>query len=126
GVIAAFGAATLVSQHDSFITWKPTVLYSLFATILIVSQLLLGRNLRMSFMGGQLTPPAPAWQNLNCRWPAFFIFSGSANLFVAFSGYFTESQWVNFKVFGSLILLIVFVVGQSLWLSRYMKDEPPA
>lgn len=126
GVIVVFGTATLVFQNDAFIKWKPTVLYWLFAAILLFSQLFLGRNLMMSLMGGQIALPEIAWKKLNYSWAGFFIFSGAANLFVAFSGYFTESQWVNFKVFGSLILLIIFVIGQSVWLSRYMKDEPPA
>jgi len=45
---------------------------------------------------------------------------------VAFSGHFTESQWVNFKVFGLMGLLLVFVIGQSLWLGKHIQhsDQP--
>ncbi len=125
GVIVVFGTATLVFQNDAFIKWKPTVLYWLFAVILLLSQLLLERNIMMRLMGGQISLPEAVWKKLNYSWAGFFAFSGAANLFVAFSGYFTESQWVNFKVFGSLILLILFVIIQSLWLARYLKDEPP-
>src|SRR5690625_3751852 len=89
GFIVVFGTATLVFHNDSFITWKPTVLYWLFAGILLFSQLFLGRNRMMSLMGGQLTLPEAAWKKLNYSWSGFFIFSGAANLFVAFSGYFT-------------------------------------
>jgi intracellular septation protein len=48
---------------------------------------------------------------------------GLVNLYVAFSGHFTESQWVNFKAFGLLGLMLVFVVAQSLWLGRYLQDS---
>jgi|SRR5690625_458053 len=126
GVIVVFGTATLVFQNDAFIKWKPTVLYWLFAAILVGSQLIFKRNLMMRLMGGQVALPEAVWTKLNYVWAAFFAFSGAANLFIAFSGYFTESQWVNFKVFGSLVLLVIFVIGQSIWLSRYLKDEPPA
>lgn len=127
GVIVVFGSATLIFQNDAFIKWKPTVLYWLFAAILIISQLVFERNLMMTLMSGQITLPDAAWKKINYSWAGFFIFSGALNVFVAFSGYFTESQWVNFKVFGSLILLIIFVIGQSLWLARYIEDkEPPS
>jgi intracellular septation protein len=37
---------------------------------------------------------------------------------------FSESAWVNFKVFGLMGLLIAFVILQSIWLSRHMIAEP--
>lgn len=123
-VIVVFGSATLFFQNDAFIKWKPTVLYWLFAAILLGSHWLLGRNLMQKLMGAQLVLPTLAWSKLNYSWAGFFILSGALNLFIAFSGYFTESQWVNFKVFGSLILLVIFVIIQSLWLGKYMKDQP--
>ncbi|MCX7222811.1 MAG: septation protein IspZ, partial [Burkholderiales bacterium] len=46
------------------------------------------------------------------------------NLFVAFSGWFSEEQWVNFKVFGLMALLIVFVIGQSVWLGKHLEQSP--
>lgn len=123
GVIVVFGSATLFFQNDAFIKWKPTVLYWLFAVVLIGSQWLLKRNLMQKLMGGQLILPGHVWNKLNYSWAFFFILSGVINLFVAFSGYFTESQWVSFKVFGSLVLLIIFIIIQSLWLGKYIKDQ---
>lgn len=123
GVIVVFGSATLFFQNDAFIKWKPTVLYWLFAAVLLVSQILLKRNLMQKLMGAQLVLPSHVWTKLNYSWALFFILSGTINLFVAFSGYFTESQWVSFKVFGSLVLLVIFIIIQSLWLGKYMKDQ---
>ncbi|AQS51126.1 MAG TPA: septation protein A [Paenalcaligenes hominis] len=123
GVIVVFGSATLFFQNDAFIKWKPTVLYWLFATVLIGSHLFLRRNLMQKLMGSQLVLPVPVWTKLNYSWALFFLFSGAVNLFVAFSGYFSESQWVSFKVFGSLILLVIFIIVQSLWLGKYMNDQ---
>lgn len=121
-VIVVFGSATLFFQNDAFIKWKPTVLYWLFSAVLLGSNLFLGRNLMRKLMGAQLVLPEPVWNKLNYLWASFFLFSGAVNLFVAFSGYFTESQWVSFKVFGSLVLLILFVIAQSLWLGKYLRD----
>jgi len=125
-VIVVFGGATLWLQNDAFIKWKPTVLYWVFAAILIGSQWLLGRNLMQKLMGAQIQLPASVWTRLNVVWAVFFAASGALNLYVAFSGHFTESQWVNFKVFGLMALLIVFVVAQSLWLGKHMRPTAEA
>lgn len=126
GVIVVFGGATLFFQNEAFIKWKPTVLYWLFASILIGSHLILRRNLMQKIMGGQIVLPAKVWDKMNYSWALFFIVSGALNLYIAFSGHFSESQWVNFKVFGSLVLLIIFVIAQSIWLGRYLKDHNAA
>jgi intracellular septation protein len=34
-----------------------------------------------------------------------------------------EAFWVNFKLFGLLGLTIIFIIAQSLYLARYLKDE---
>ena len=122
GVIVVFGGATLFFQNDAFIKWKPTVLYWIFAGALLGGKWLFRRNLMQKLMGGQVDLPAAAWNALNTSWAVFFLFCGALNLYVAFSGHFTESQWVSFKVFGLLALMVLFVIGQSIWLSRHMKD----
>src|SRR6187399_950223 len=44
-IIVVFGGATLVLQDETWIKWKPTVLYGLFAVILAVGRVGFGRNL---------------------------------------------------------------------------------
>src|SRR4026207_155499 len=83
-IIAVFGGATLLLQDETFIKWKPTVLYWLFGAILLVSDLAFGKNLIRAMMGTQLTLPAPVWGKLNASWAAFFVIMGAANLYVAF------------------------------------------
>jgi intracellular septation protein len=123
-VIVVFGGATLWLQNEAFIKWKPTVLYWLFGGILLASQLIWGKNLLQKLLGSKVSLTEPGWNGLSFSWAGFFMFAGALNLFVAFSGYFSESAWVNFKVFGLMGLLIVFVIAQSLWLSKHMiADE---
>lgn len=125
-VIVVFGGATLWLQNDAFIKWKPTVLYWLFAVVLLGSQWFSGKNLLQKLLGEKVTLTEPGWRGLNLSWSLFFIFAGGINLFVAFSGLFTESQWVNFKVFGLMGLLVLFVIAQSIWLSKHMiEPESP-
>ena len=124
-VIVVFGGATLFFHNDVFIKWKPTVLYWLFASILVGGKVFFGRNLMQKLMGAQVNIPAVIWDKLNYSWAAFFVLSGALNLYVAFSGAFTEAQWVNFKVFGLMALLLLFVILQSLWLGKHIKEELP-
>ena len=117
GIIVVFGGATLWLHDESFIKWKPTVLYWLFGVI-ILGSMLFGRNVIKSLMGSQMELPDPAWSRLNLSWGGFFIFMGLANLFVAFN--FSTDDWVNFKLFGSMGLMLLFVIGQSLMLNKYL------
>lgn len=121
GIIIVFGGATLMLQDDAFIKWKPTVLYWMFSGVMLGGQLFFKRNVLRTVLGNQITLPEPVWTRLALAWGLFFIFAGALNLFVAFSGHFTESQWVTFKVFGLFALLLVFVVGQSVYLSRHIE-----
>lgn len=120
GIIALFGGATLWLHDESFIKWKPTVLYWLFASI-IFGATLFGRNVIKSMMGTQMELPDPAWGRLNASWGGFFVFMGLANLLVAFN--FSTDAWVNFKLFGSLGLMLVFVIAQSMMLTKYLDKE---
>jgi len=122
-VIVVFGGATLWLQNEAFIKWKPTVLYWLFGAILIASQLIWRKNLLQKLLNGKIELAQAGWTGLSLSWAGFFIFAGALNLFVAFSGYFSESAWVNFKVFGLMGLLVVFVIAQSLWLSKHMISD---
>lgn len=122
-VIVFFGGATLWLQNEAFIKWKPTVLYWLFGAVLLISKYLLDKNLMQKLLGTKVSMPDLAWNKLNLSWALFFMVAGALNLFVAFSGLFTESQWVNFKVFGLMALLIVFVIAQSIWLGKHMQQD---
>lgn len=124
GVIVVFGGATLFFQNDAFIKWKPTVLYWLFGVILLGARWLTGRNLMQKIMGEKISLPRAVWDKLTYSWATFFIISGVLNLYVAFSGNFTDAEWVNFKVFGLMVLLVIFVIGQSVWLGRHIQEEP--
>ncbi|MCE1161785.1 MAG: septation protein A [Thiomonas sp.] len=122
GVVVIFGGATLLFHNDTFIKWKPTVLYWLFAIILAGAQLLQGKNLMRSLMGKQMQLPDPIWNRVNWSWVVFFALMGVLNIVIAYN--FSTNLWVDFKLFGSLALTLVFVLGQSLLLAKHMKlDE---
>lgn len=120
-IIAVFGGATLLFQDETFIKWKPTVLYWLFGAVLAGSALM-RKNLVRSVLSQEVQLPDAVWRRLNLSWIAFFAFMGAANLYVAFN--YPTDQWVNFKLFGGMGLMLLFVVGQALVLARYVEDKP--
>ena len=119
-IIVVFGGATLALHDETFIKWKPTVLYWLFALVLAGSQLVFRRNLIRLMLGAQLQLPEPVWAKLNWSWAGFFAIMGAVNLFVAFN--YNTDQWVNFKLFGGTGLMVLFVIAQALLLARYVDD----
>jgi len=121
GIIVLFGGATLLLKDPTFIKWKPTVLYWLFALALAGARLVWRRNLLQSLIGGQVELPPSAWTTLMWSWSGFFAALGVLNLFVAYN--YSESTWVNFKVFGVTGLMLVFVLIQGLLLARNLQQK---
>ena len=121
GVIVLFGGATLLSQSDTFIKWKPTVLYWLMGGALLGGQLFFRKNLLKSLMGAQMDLPESAWRTMNWSWTGFFAVMGVLNLWVAYN--FDTDTWVTFKLFGGMGLMLVFVLGQGLRLAKYVEEE---
>lgn len=119
-IIVVFGGATIYFHDEMFIKWKPTVLYWCFALALVGAQLLMRKNLIRSLMGKQMSLPDPVWDKLNLAWSAFFAAMGALNLYIAFN--FPLELWVNFKMFGFIALMIAFVISQTVYLSRYLKE----
>ncbi len=120
-IIVVFGGATLLFHDENFIKWKPTVLYWFFAAILLGGKLLFGRNLIRAMMRKQLQASEPVWDKLNLSWIGFFIAMGFINLYFAFN--FSLDTWVNFKLFGALGLMLLFVLLQGIWLSKHIEHK---
>lgn len=120
-IIVVFGGLTLLLRDKTFIQWKPTVLYWLFGAVLAGASLT-GRNLIRTMMSEQLQLPERVWERLNWSWVGFFVLMGFANLYVAYN--FSESAWVNFKLFGGMGLMLAFVLAQAAFLSKYVEDKP--
>ncbi len=120
-IIAVFGGATLLLHDETFIKWKPTVLYWMFSVILLVSNVAFKKNLMRTLLQEKIALPLNAWNRLNLSWSLFFAVLGFINLYVAFN-YSTET-WVNFKLFGTTGLMLIFVLGLGVWLAKYVDEK---
>lgn len=120
GLVVVLGGATIWFHSETFIKWKPSVLYWVMAGAFVVAQLM-GKNLLKLLLGDQLALPPAVWQRLALAWVGFFALMGALNLWVAYS--FSTSTWVNFKLFGGIGLMLAFTLAQGLYLSRYLKED---
>lgn len=120
-MVLVFGTLTLVFHNDLFIKWKVTVIYSLFALVLLISQLVHKKPLVQRMLGKELILPDKVWSNLNLAWAVFFLVCGLANIYVAF--WLPQSTWVNFKVFGLTALTLVFTLISGIYIYRHMPEE---
>ena len=120
-LVTALGTATIYFHSEAFIKWKPTVLYWVMGASLLVGQLVFKKNGIKSLMGAQMSLPDPVWRNVNFAWVAFFTCMGFLNLWVAFN--FSTSTWVNFKLFGGLGLMMLFVLVQAFFLNRHIRPD---
>jgi intracellular septation protein len=122
-LVVLLGGLTLVLRDATFIKWKPTLLYWAIAASMTVAALFRRNAMRLMLSGNlQFSLPEFVWLRLNLAWIVFFLAMGGLNLFVAFR--YTIETWVDFKLFGMMALFFLFALGQGMYLSRYMKEEP--
>lgn len=119
-IILVFGGLTLLLQDETFIKWKPTVVNWLFALAFLGTRFFGKKTAVERMMGPAMTLPPAIWNRVNGAWVAFFIALGCANLYVMH--YYDSDTWVNFKLFGMLGLTVAFIIVQTLYLSRYLKE----
>jgi intracellular septation protein len=122
-MILVFGSLTIFLHDKTFIQLKPTALYWLFSSALFISAQFFNKNWIQVLMGKQVSlkpeSSSSVWHRLNLAWATFFFLMGVLNLYIAFE--YSEETWVNFKLFGSTGLLLVFVIIQGVWLARHME-----
>jgi intracellular septation protein len=122
-LVTLLGGATIFFHDPRFIQWKPTAVYWFMALALWIARLS-GRNLMELTLRHHVQLPPRKWRSLSDAWSGFFLFLGALNWWVA--SHFSEAVWVQFKLFGTLGLTLLFVVGQALWLHRHALPDPSA
>lgn len=121
-LILSFGSLTLLLHDESFIKWKPTVLYGALAVALAVAAYVMKKNSLKLLLGSQLELPDTVWARLNVAWIVYCVFMATLNGYVA--AYFSTEFWVNFKLWGYAFPL-AFIVGQGIYIARHLKSEEP-
>lgn len=131
GTIVVFGGLTLILHDDTFIKWKPTIIYWLMAGILFATQYVGNKTAIERLLGSQVQLPAHIWARQNFNWAAFFVVLGFLNIYIAFyyglelDAATRQDIWVKAKVFGFTSLTFVFIVVQALLMAPHIKDADP-
>ena len=109
-VITLFGGLTLYFNNPIFIYMKPTIVNLIFASVLIISNILYKKNFLKIFLQSAFQLDDIGWNKLNFRWAYFFIFLAFLNEIVWRTQ--PEVIWVNFKVWGILPITFIFTAIQ--------------
>jgi intracellular septation protein len=118
--VLILGGFTLIFHKAIFIQWKPSIIYWIFALVLTFSHYISGKNLLSKMLGDKILLPKRIWSHLNSAWILFFTFLGFLNLYVVY--HYSMDAWVNFKLFGTLGLTLVFTIAQAIYMSRHVVD----
>lgn len=119
-LIVVFGGLTVLLRNEWFIKLKPSILYWIFAALLLGGRLVWRRNLLGALLSEELDLPGPVWDRLLYAWSVFFVLLGCTNLAVAYV--LSTDAWVNFKTFGLMGLTLAFSVASALYMARYLTD----
>ena len=120
-LVVVLGGLTVALRDGQFIKWKPTIVNWLFSLAFLGSQFIGQKPIVQRLMGKSVELPSQVWRKLNVAWVVFFAAMGGINLYVAFN--YSESTWVDFKLFGMLGLTFVFIIAQGLYMSRFMPKD---
>lgn len=126
GVVLVLGTATLLLHDKRFIQWKPTVLLGAAALAFLGSTVIgrqpLARRLLEGVFSQTLDLSRQTWVAINLGWALWFAALAAANIYIAWN--LPESVWVNFKVFGITIAMLIFMIPQVIWLHGKTGIEP--
>ena len=119
-MILFLGGTTLLLHDAIFIKLKPSVIYWIFSLALLISQRFSEKNLIERMLSDKMTAAPAVWKKMNSSWCAFFFIMGFINLYVVYN--FNTNTWVNFKLFGTLGLTLLFAIAQALYLNKHISE----
>lgn len=120
-LICLLGGATLIFHNPAFIKWKVSIIYWVFALVILGSQFIGPKNIVQRMLENQLSLPANIWRRLAWAWFGFFAIVGFLNVFVMLN--YSTNTWVDFKLFGILGLTLLFFIIQGICLAKHLKHE---
>ena len=119
--VLVFGALTFIFQDEIFIKMKPTIVNTIFGSVLLIA-LAMGKPLLPVVLDSMMRLTETGWKILTLRWGLFFFLLAGLNEVVWRTQ--TTDFWVSFKVFGTMPITVVFALAQiPLILKNEIKDE---
>ena len=116
--VVFFGALTAYFNELEFLKWKVTIIYALFALVLLISQYGFKKPLIKQLLGKEIQLPETVWNRLNLGWSGFFLLFMIINLII--SHFFSDDIWVDFKTFGIIGMTFVATLLTGFYIYRYL------
>jgi intracellular septation protein len=122
-VVMVFGSLSIWLQDETFIKMKPTIVNTLFG-VLLLGGLFFGKSLLGYVFNSAFQLDEEGWRKLTLRWGIFFLFLAVLNELVWRN--FSDEAWVNFKVWGTMPITILFTLSQMPLIMRHTVQQPAA
>lgn len=119
-VVLGLGMLTVFFQDDRFIQLKSTIVNGSIALVLLGSHFVGKQTLLERLIGDKVLAPVAMLRRINGGAVGHFSMIATLNLYVAYN--FSESVWMNFKIFGIAALNFVFIGGAMFYLRDYLKS----
>ncbi|MGY6772821.1 septation protein A [Gallibacterium sp. ZY190522] len=119
--IIFFGSLTAYFNDLEFLKWKVTIVYALFALILLISQFGFKKLLIKSMLGKEIELPQKVWENLNLGWGIFFIICMLINIYVSL--FLSDDIWVDFKSFGFFGLTLAASLLTGVYIYPHLSQQ---
>ena len=119
-IIMISGGLTLFTGNANFIKMKPTILYILFGSILFFG-LKFNKIFLKSLLGANINLADTAWILLTKRFSNYFIIMAILNEIVWRSC--SENFWVNYKLFGTMLITFIFILSQARYVMQNSRNH---
>jgi intracellular septation protein len=120
-LVLVLGGLTLYLKNDTFIKVKPTILYATFGVTLL-GGMAFGRLFLKYVFAAAFQLTEEGWRKLTYRWGVFFLVLALLNEIIWRS--FSTADWVKFKVFGIIPLIMLFALAQMPLVLRHEQNKP--
>jgi intracellular septation protein len=119
-VVMVFGLLTLYLHDDTFIKMKPTIINTLFGSILLTG-LYFGKSFLKIVFDAAFQIDEAGWKKMTFRWGLFFLFLAIINEIVWRNT--TTDVWVTFKVWAVMPITLLFTLSQLPLIMRHSTEE---
>ena len=94
-LLVVFGGISIILRDPAFVMWKVSVLYVIFAAVLIGSNYIGSKTLLERMMGKELQLPRNIWVNLTWFWSIGFIIIAIINAFFVNTALSARNLFLN-------------------------------
>ena len=113
-----FCGITLILRDDIYLRWKSPIINGIFALTLLVSAAI-NKPLMQLAMKDVFNLSMSGWKKLTIVWALFFAMMAVLHYITAFT--MSDEAWINFKTYGWIPIMLVFVIAQFAVLKNHLN-----